>query len=239
MPNTKIKRIACLFLMLFLLTGYVRPVLAATAKSTAKATTKTTTKTKATAKPKATASPEATAETDKNYKKGQKYYKAGKYFSAYECFKKSKVADAKKKAKKCIQKWPKNSEVWRSDSAKAKNMELTFIVDQPDDYAYFIRLYKSDKLVSCVFIGGSGKVKVKLPAGKYTIKDGTGQQWFGVKEAFGRSGHYETMTINGSTVVNLQKNHSYTISINIAEPDPNGEIIYPEEEDWDNFAEDL
>lgn len=178
---------------------------------------------------------------DKNYKKAQKLYKAGKYYSAYQYYKKSTAADAKKMAKKCIQKWPKNGEIWRSDSAKSKKKTLVFDVNPPEDYAYLIRLYKSDKLVSCLFFGKPGKVTVKLPSGKYTIKTGVGKQWFGVKEAFGRSGYYQTLSLNGSEVIDLSPSNviGYNIWIDSSNAAPNADSFDSVEEDWDNFAEDI
>ena len=179
-------------------------------------------------------------EDDEAYQAGLKYYAEGKYFSAYESFMNSDAGeDAEAQMQKCIQKWPKNGEVWRSKDAKAKNVELTFRIDQAEDRAYFVRLYKDGQPVSYLFIGGPGKVTVKLPNGRYTIKDGSGKQWFGIKEAFGRYGSYETMSFDdaGTTVVNLQYNHSYTITINVADADPDADPIGSEYEDWEGFAE--
>ena len=182
---------------------------------------------------------EAPYENDLDYQAGLKYYAEGKYFSAYESFMMSDADDADERAEKCIQPWPKTGEIWRSPDAKSKNMELTFKIDQPTDYGYFVRLYRGGKAVSYLFIGGPGKVTVKLPSGRYTIKDGSGKEWFGVKEAFGRYGSYETMSFDdyGTTEVNLQSNHTYTITINVEEPNPDADVIYSEYQDWEDFAE--
>ena len=183
---------------------------------------------------------EAPYENDQDYQAGLKYYAEGKYFSAYESFMMSDADDAEERAEKCIQSWPKNGEIWRSADAKNKKMELTFEINQPADYGYFVRLYKDRKPISYLFIGGPGKVTVKLPGGKYMIKDGSGKEWFGVQEAFGRYGSYETMSFDdyGTTEVTLQANHAYTITINVEEPDPDADVIYSEYEDWEEFAED-
>lgn len=183
---------------------------------------------------------EAPYENDEDYQAGLKLFKEGKYFSAYESFMMSDADDASERADACIQKWPKNGEVWRSKDAKSRSVTLVFNVNQSSDTAYFVRLYLKGKPVSYVFIGGKAKVTVKIPSGKYKIKDGTGTKWFGVKEAFGRYGSYETMSFddNGTTEVNLKSGGSYEITVNVQEPNPDADPIYSEYEDFEGFAED-
>ena len=183
---------------------------------------------------------EAPYENDEDYQAGLKFFKEEKYFSAYESFMMSDADDAQARADACIQAWPKNGEIWRSKDAKNKNMTLAFNVNQSSDTAYFVRLYLNGKPVSYLFIGGKAKVTVKLPAGKYMIKDGTGKQWFGVKEAFGRYGSYETMSFDdyGTTEVSLKSGGSYEITVNVQASDPDADPIYSEYEDYESFAED-
>ena len=176
-------------------------------------------------------------ENDEDYQAGLKYMKEEKYYSAYEAFGMSSLEEAEEMAKSCIKTWPKAGEIWRNSSIKG-GVSLTVKVNQDSDRAMLMRIFKGDTQVSCLFIGGSGQTTVKLPAGTYTIKDGNGYQWFGLKEAFGRYGNYEIMTFgkNDEEKVTLQSNYSYTIRINVSDANSSGEGIGSKYEDWDDFA---
>ena len=112
-------------------------------------------------------------------------------------------------------------------------------VNQDSERAMLMRIFKGDTQVSCLFIGGTGQATVKLPAGTYTIKDGTGYQWFGLKEAFGREGDYEVMTFgeNDEEKVTLKSGYEYTIRVNVSDSNSSGEGIGSKYEDWDDFAQ--
>ena len=181
----------------------------------------------------------ANAAYDDAYRMALQYLKDEKYFSAWEAFSASEAEDAEERAAACIQPWPDNGEIWRDRSAGNGNMQLTVTVDQPDDHALLVRILKDGNAVSCLFIGGTGEATATLPAGTYVIKDGSGEQWFGVREAFGRYGNYETMTFYdvGTEEVTLNAGYAYTIRINVEEISPEAEGIGSEYEDWEGFAD--
>ena len=122
---------------------------------------------------------------------------------------------------------------------KYGSMELTIEVNQSEDVAYLARIYKGTKLVSCVFIGGTGKVTVQLPGGVYMIKDGTGRHWYGVQEAFGKYASYEIMTFDdeGTQKVPLEANHGYILTVNVTQSDAAGDIVGAEDTSWEEFME--
>ena len=177
-------------------------------------------------------------ENDEDYQAGLRYMKEEKYYSALESFRMSYLEEADELAQKCIQPWPKTGEIWHHSSIKGR-IPLTVKVNQSSERAMLVRIYKSDTLVACLFIGGSGQATTKLPAGTYVIKDGTGYEWYGLKEAFGREGSYEIMTFgaNDSEQVTLQSRYEYTIRINVSDGSSSGEGIGSKYEDWDGFAQ--
>ena len=176
---------------------------------------------------------------DAAYEEGLALLAEEKYYSAYVAFSNSTDERAEAQAEKCEQPWPKNGEVWRGDNVKYGSMELVIDVNQDDDTAYFARIYKGAKLVSCVFIKGSGQVTVQLPGGVYMIKDGTGRRWFGVKEAFGRFGSYETMIYeDGTDKINLQPNYRYTLTVNVEHLDPDADEVDSDSISWEEFTQD-
>ena len=177
------------------------------------------------------------SEVDEDYQNAMAFLAEEKYFSAYEAFMASYTDGAWDLAQKCIKPWPKNGEVWRSPTAKGDTFELTIHVNQSDDTAIFLRFLRKGYPISYIFIGGTGSVKVKLPAGTYNIKDGTGQEWFGIKETFGRNGDYETMTFdNGSEEIKLESGHIYTLTINTSDKDPTADDVGSEYESWEGFS---
>ena len=98
-------------------------------------------------------------------------------------------------------------------------------------------IYTTDGVLArTMFIGGTGKAKTSLPAGTYIIKDGTGKNWFGEEEAFGSEGYYEIMTFgDGQQEVQLKKNYSSTITVNVQENNPDAEGVGSNWESWSDF----
>jgi len=87
-----------------------------------------------------------------------------------------------------------------------------------------------------VLTGYTGKATTSLPAGTYIIKDGTGHNWYGEAEAFGSEGYYEIMTFgNGQQEVQLKKNYSSTITVNVQEDNPDAEGVGSDWESWSDF----
>ena len=166
-------------------------------------------------------------------------YNDEKYYSAQQAFIESEFGDWEAMAEKCVQDMPRTGEIWRDRSQWLQDMELKIIVEQPQDTAMFVRIFKDNAPVSYLFINGSEPVTVRLPGnGYYEIRDGIGHTWYGVKEAFGRDGSYETMTFdeNGTEKVYLQSYYAYTLSINVSYKDDSADTVYSNSEDWDSFV---
>lgn len=184
--------------------------------------------------------PEEENEIDDSYRQALEYLKEEKYYSAYEAFMDSSAPDSYEQAQKCKKDWPKNGEVWRTSQGKGDPLEFTIRVNQPEDQAIFLRFIRKGYKISYVFIGGSDTVKLKLPAGTYSIKRGVGRTWYGIEEAFGRNGYYETMTINGSQEIKLQGGGGYSFSINVTEMNPDMQSmgdVDSDSESWEDFNE--
>ena len=175
------------------------------------------------------------------YDKAMALYKEEKYFSARQAFLMSGYDDCEEWAEKCIQAWPATGEVWHDRSQWLQDMELTIVVNQPEDAGMLIRIYKDKAPVSYLFLAGSDSVTVRLPGnGYYEIRDGVGYNWYGIKEAFGSDGVYEAMTFdeNGTEKVFLQSYYAYTLSINISITERKGDDVYTESLDYSKFVEE-
>jgi len=170
------------------------------------------------------------------YDRAYSLYEQKSYYEAYTLFVQSQYEDWERMSKKCIRRWPKNSEIWHDPTQWVQDTYLTFRIEQPDDMAIFIKIYKDDSLISTVFIGGKGEVTVKLPGnGTYTIKDAVGSDWFGTDDAFGPYGAYEVMTFdpNDSQTIYLEARLDYLLTINIE--DVIGQEVGSDPEEWANF----
>ena len=174
------------------------------------------------------------------YNEAMALYENEKYYSAHTAFIESGYGNWEEMAEKCVRKWPDTGEIWHDKSQWLQDMELTIVIDQPEDTAMFIRIFKNDAPVSYLFISGPDSITVRLPGnGYYVIKDGVGKEWFGIKEAFGPEGSYETMTFDeeGTEKIYLESNYAYTISINVESYDPDADSIFSETADWSDFVE--
>ncbi len=162
----------------------------------------------------------------------------GKYYSARQAFEASGYPDAEDRAAACVQPWPKTGQLYKNPSVSGSSAKLSVKVNASDeDTAMLVKIYtKDDVLARMLFIGGSGEASTSLPAGIYVIKDGTGKTWYGEEEAFGDEGNYEVMTFDGGErEVELKKNHSSTITINVQKADPNADSVGTRNEKWEDF----
>lgn len=162
----------------------------------------------------------------------------GRYYKAYQAFCLTGWEDANERAECCAQDWPKNGEVYRNCDYSAKKTYLHLIINsQNAGRAALIKLYaENGDLVSCLFIGGAGEVTAKLPGGVYTVKMGVGESWFGVQDAFGKQGYYETMLFDGGAdSVTLKSGHEYTLTVNTSVSDPEADDVGAEYEEYEEF----
>ena len=177
------------------------------------------------------------AEGDKKfYDRAYSLYEKKSYYEAHELFVQSQYGDWERMSKKCIRRWPADGEIWHDPTQWLRDTELTFRVEQPNDTAIFLTVFKDNSPVSKVFIGGDGEVTVMLPGnGNYSIRDGVGSNWYGEEDMFGADGAYETMTFepNDNDYYYFKQKLSYLVTINI--DDVAGEDIGSEDLDWKEF----
>ena len=99
-----------------------------------------------------------------------------------------------------------------------------------------VKIYTTDDVLArTLFIGGTGKATTSLPAGTYILKDGTGREWYGEAEAFGPDGDYEIMTFDGEQEIELKRNYTSTITVNVQDSDPDADSVGSDWESWGDF----
>ena len=161
----------------------------------------------------------------------------GKYFSAQQAFEQSGWGDWHERAEACPQTWPETGLLYRNPDVPGSDTQLTVQFNTDPDTAMLVKIYTEDgALARTLFIGGTGKASAKLPAGSYLIKDGTGHTWYGEAEAFGDWGNYEIMTFEGGEqLVQLKRNYTTTITVNVQEDNPDAEGVGSDWESWSDF----
>ena len=164
-------------------------------------------------------------------------YLKGNYYKAKERFESCYWGDAEERAEKCAQPWPSNGQIWK-DSNLGAGTQLTITVNGEPDVGMHVKIYtESGKLAAMLFVGGSGSASTWLPGGTYTIKDGTGRDWYGQEDSFGYYGNYEVMTFDdyGTTEVELKAGYSYTITINVQNASPDASNVGSMYDSYDDF----
>ena len=161
----------------------------------------------------------------------------GKYASAKALFEESGWGDCQARAEACVQPWPKTGVLYKNPEVKGSSAELAVQFNTDPDTAMLVKIYTTDGVLArTMFIGGTGKATCSLPAATYIIKDGTGKNWYGEEEAFGSEGYYEIMTFgDDQQEVELKKNYSSTITVNVQEDNPDAEGVGSDRESWSDF----
>ena len=186
-----------------------------------------------------------------SYLQGGAYALSGRYYAAKEAYSSTGYGDAASRAANCIQEWPGTGEVWRNPQVGGSDVSLTFTVNSSSSGSGMCFYMYSDNgtLVSVVFVEGSASATTYVPSGTYRIKDGTGSDWYGRKDAFGRAGIYEFMSFEDESEedtgdyedpaakykVDLMPG-GYELSVNVTEITDDGTGVGGTDVDWDSWV---
>ena len=123
---------------------------------------------------------------------------------------------------------PRSGEIYHNTAYKGQKVTFHIRMDNlTGGEAALAKIYaKNGDLVSCLFFRESGTLTALLDAGTYTVKLGTGNEWYGMYQTFGPEGNYQVMLFDGEkTVTRLQNNHEYTLTINTSRVDPEADGV--------------
>ena len=131
-----------------------------------------------------------------DYLKGCALAAQGRYYSAKQAFEDCAYGDSEQRAESCVQDFPENGEVWHNPEIVGSDSSLTFTVNSSDESKgmCFQMFDTEDRLVSVLFIKGTGSATAYVPVGTYHIMDGVGYEWYGPADTFGEYGYYEYLT---------------------------------------------
>lgn len=165
------------------------------------------------------------------------YVAQGLYYQGKNAFLDSEWGDWKERAAECVQPWPKTGVLYENPEVAGSCTELTVQFKNDPEKAKLVKIYTAEGVLArTMFIGGTGKAKTSLPAGRYLIKDGTGTKWYGEADAFGEEGYYEIITFqDGVQEIELKSGYQHTITVNVEDSDPNADNLGSERENWMDF----
>lgn len=136
------------------------------------------------------------------------------------------------------QPWPDTGPVYRAQDFVIAGASLSIrLLQVSQTRAAYVKIYTLEgALAAGLFIGGSATASVDLPGGTYTLRLGTGETWYGTEGAFGRAGRYATLLFDGgATVVTLEPNYAYTLTVNPTEDVEQGDAVGSESVSWEDF----
>lgn len=106
---------------------------------------------------------------------------------------------------------PPTSTLFTSYNNASATCPLTLIVNNRNYYVKLCDTMRGDKTVAKFFIRAKDELTVKVPAGNYKIKFGSGNEWHGEQELFGLYGEYgELKELNFN--FDGYSSHGHTIS---------------------------
>lgn len=172
-----------------------------------------------------------------DYMRASALYRNGRYLQAMEGFLACDYGDAAERAAACSLPMPKTGSLYRNKEVKGGNSTLSIKVNDDIGKGVLVKVYNMDDvLVAALFINGKGKANCNIPAGTYRIKQGLGDQWYGLEDSFGPEGSYEVMRFNGfSDYVQFDSGYMYTITLNVRPGDLKGEGVGSTYEDYSDF----
>lgn len=155
-----------------------------------------------------------------NYRAAKKAKKKKRFYTAYSKFKLAgNYKDAKKLAKKCIQKKPASKQIYRKPGTPSTIL-LNVKGSASKGACTYFKIYKTgsgkDKFVSGLFIHGKATVSVRLPVGTYKMKAVTSKgKWYGTKEMFGPNADYRMLwnSSDNSSKFKLKAGSYYTLKL--------------------------
>lgn len=180
----------------------------------------------------------AAAADESLYRQAEKHFDEQLYYTAQREFLQSLWGDWLERAAACELPWPENGAAWRAEQAAKADARLIIQIDQPEDSAFFARLYRDGKACVGLFVAGPGTASAEIPAGEYAIKAGSGSVWYGGREVFGPGAAYQYMTFDedGCETVRFEAGYAYTLSISVETAEP-GSGVGSEPESWENVVE--
>ncbi|MDR1183630.1 MAG: zinc-ribbon domain-containing protein [Coriobacteriales bacterium] len=124
-------------------------------------------------------------------------YDAGDYYAAFKAFQAlGTYEDSSARMEECTTAYPSTGEYYHNGDYASSASAIAIDAGNAKYAAYF-KIYSGSTLVSTIFLNAGGSCTIEVPPGYYSIKEATGDYWFGEEIMFGDEGYYEVMLFDG------------------------------------------
>lgn len=150
------------------------------------------------------------------YAQADELFTEGDLEGAYKAFLAlGSYSDSAERATACTQPFPATGVLWQAEGSHYEFCALDIDYRYSSGGAYY-KVYSGATLMATLFVNANSTARVHLQPGTYTVKEGSGDVWFGETLAFGKAGWYSTMTYDdtGTDYFTLNDGDLVTITIN-------------------------
>jgi tetratricopeptide (TPR) repeat protein len=150
-----------------------------------------------------------------SYALAAKLYDEGDFYGAFKAFKAlGSYEDSSARMEQCTTSYPNTGEHYHNGDYVSSASAIA-IDGGNASYAAYFKIYSGGTLVSTIFLNAGGSCTIEVPPGDYSIKEATGDYWFGEEIMFGDEGYYEVMLFDGGeyNYFNLGDNIITTITL--------------------------
>lgn len=149
------------------------------------------------------------------YAQASALYAAGKYYEAYSLFIYIPgFQDADALAAACVQPRPSSSELYRDPTFYSNNVDFKIVSERSVDM--YFEFYDADSvLVVSLYVRAGESVKVSMRPGTYTLRRGSGYDWFGTEDQFGDEGTYTDMMNPDDNTPYFVMEYNYTYEFTV------------------------
>jgi tetratricopeptide (TPR) repeat protein len=147
-------------------------------------------------------------------------YEAGDHYAAYQGFKElGSYKDAAERMQQCTTPYPETGEYYHNEAYVSTSSAI--VIDAANaSYASYYKIYSGSDLVSAIFLNPGASHMTELPPGNYTLKEASGDVWFGEEIMFGDEGYYDVLVFDdGNDYFTLDHNVEVTITLSVASGD--------------------
>jgi tetratricopeptide (TPR) repeat protein len=159
------------------------------------------------------------------YAQAEELYDEGDIYGAYKAFKElGSFLDSAARMANCTLPIPNSGEHYHNPSYVSSASAIAIDAVNANYLTYF-KIYSGDTLVSTIFLNPGARQVIEVPPGNYTIKEASGDLWFGEEILFGDDGYYEVMLFDsGNEYFYLEDNIITTITLDVSDNDPGNSV---------------
>jgi len=143
-------------------------------------------------------------------------FENGDLYGAYKGFKElGTYEDSESRKEACTTAFPDTGVLYKNSAYNSTRARITIDASKAGVSSYF-KIYSDTTLVALLWINGGEKLTIDAAPANYSVKQATGDPWFGEEILFGDEGLYEVIFFDGNKdYFALNDNTSVTITLSV------------------------